>query len=182
MTWREQAAEREKFNNVSMILIVNWMFFTDEARWQCGQVRRYGLGNPLSGIDCLTHRGVVGPNPNDLNWIQEADWHTDQSHCILAFHMPGRCSPWLTQRIARREELRIWITSPVNKVRAGLVWIAKCKERNVFSCYTVGHWSIFQCINLYEKMFYWIGNYTERRGRGKEEKVGGEDRSAKAFS
>lgn len=34
-----------------------------------GMVRQ----NPLSGIDCLTHKGVVGPNPNDLNWIQEAD-------------------------------------------------------------------------------------------------------------
>lgn len=34
-----------------------------------GMVRQ----NPLSGIDCLTHKGVAGPNPNDLNWIREVD-------------------------------------------------------------------------------------------------------------
>lgn len=31
------------------------------------------LQNPLSGIDSLMHRGVVGPNPIDLNWILEVD-------------------------------------------------------------------------------------------------------------
>lgn len=55
------------------------------------------LQNPLSGIDSLTHRGVVGPNPIDLNWILEVDWHTHWFHCILA------CGPWPMQRIAKRE-------------------------------------------------------------------------------
>lgn len=53
-----------------------------------GMVRQ----NPLSGIDCLTHRWVVGPNPNDLNWIHEDDLQTDLFHCILASHMIGGCS------------------------------------------------------------------------------------------
>lgn len=54
------------------------------------------LQNPLSGIDSLTHRRVVGPNPIDLNWILEIDWHTHWFHCILA------CDPWPMQRIAKK--------------------------------------------------------------------------------
>ena len=58
---------REKFNNVSMIPPVIGCSLKPVHGGsvdRCtGMVRR----NPLSGIDCLTHIRVAGPNPNDPN-------------------------------------------------------------------------------------------------------------------
>lgn len=64
---------REKFNNVTMIPIVNWMFFIKvcgDSVDRCAGVIRQNL---LSANDCLTHKGIVGANPNYPNWIQESD-------------------------------------------------------------------------------------------------------------
>lgn len=61
----------KKFSNVTIILILNWLFI----RRQCGQVRGDAPAkkkNPVSTIDCLSE-GKARPNPDDPNWIQESD-------------------------------------------------------------------------------------------------------------
>lgn len=110
---------KEKLNNVTMIPMVNWMFFPAGARWQRGQVLR-GWSSKICCLALIvwcTKGGVAGQILMILiGFGKLIDIQTANFCCILVFQ---KKRPWPMQREGLRTSVA---TNPVHKVGSASSW------------------------------------------------------------